>query len=95
MSPGKRRYEIQLSSKNGPIDVFIIQDINLQKEAEPDISVFGSFDSNPVNDTIKQLDFQSPMYDYELKDHEGPNDLYEMNEMLNMHLFNLSANDLE
>lgn len=26
MPPGQRRYEVQLSSKSGPIDVFLIQD---------------------------------------------------------------------
>ena len=28
MPPGQRRYEVQLSSKSGPIDVFLIQEPN-------------------------------------------------------------------
>ncbi len=34
MPPGRRRYEIQLASKSGPIDVFLIQDPHQQGQAQ-------------------------------------------------------------
>ena len=79
MIPGKRRYEIQLSSKSGPIDVFLIQDL---QASEPEVG------ESTFENAALPLDFQPNIYNFDLQDHEGPNDMYEINDLLNMQLFN-------
>lgn len=55
MPPGQRRYEVQLSSKSGPIDVFLIQDPNgpvaAASTAEPDYSALDYPNTDPLGET--------------------------------------------
>lgn len=87
MPPGRRRYEIQLTSRTGPIDVFLIQDNPIGTNIAPPTS--GLIDSLPttdVNDSelltahddslLKHFQLPSDPYNFELKPGEGIGDLY-------------------
>lgn len=78
-----------MSSKNGPIDVFLIQDINQQDAHLPSEDNGSSIleESDPL---LKHIEFPTSEYDFELKDHEGPADLYELGDVLNMNIFNFN-----
>lgn len=91
MPPGRRRYEVQLSSRNGPIDVFLIQDANdhpssesLQSNYECQGPTVGLDDG-----LMKHFEFpQENAYNFELKPDEGVADLYAFDEDVFNSMFN-------
>lgn len=90
MPPGRRRFEIQLSSRTGPIDVFLIQDANdhpssdslhsngVADGAGPDGLAMA--DGNLDESLLKHFDFPQESYNFELKPGEGIQDLYGFND---------------
>lgn len=85
MPPGRRRYEIQLTSRSGPIDVFLIQDNPVASNALPP-SGLDSLPTTDMNDSelltghddalLKHFQLPSDPYNFELKPGEGIGDLY-------------------
>ena len=74
MPQGKRRYEVQLQSKTGPIDVFLIQDIKLAHDASTSFSKqIGMIDDNSSDpsetDLLKHFDMTSDHYQFDMKEH--------------------------
>ena len=95
MLPGRRRFEIQLSSKSGPIDVFLIQDPSAPNAAGGPLPV----DPMSVADTdtdmlMRPFDFAptDPYVFDHLKNthhpHDGPSDYYGFNSDV-FNVFNL------
>lgn len=81
MPSGQRRYEVQLCSRQGPIDVFLIQDT----ADHPSSDSMNSFDVGGGGDEDRTFDdgllkhFQFPTdggYNFEMKEDEGVADLY-------------------
>lgn len=94
MPPGRRRYEIQLSSRTGPIDVFLIQDANDHPSSEH--SMHSSFDCNEPSlglddGLLKHFEFppEGANYNFELKPDEGVHDLYGFDEDVFNSMFNV------
>lgn len=99
MADGKRRHEIQMTSKSGPIDVFLIQDpqqISVQEESGPSAgtaegstsamtTVAGMDDS--ADTILKHLEFpSSEVYEYEMRapTEDHPSHLYEYPDVMNI-----------
>lgn len=90
MPPGRRRYEIQLTSRSGPIDVFLIQD---HPAAPPTASVAPArpqpdiVDSNLLvgggqdESLMKHFQLPSDPYNFEMKAGEGIADFYGFSDM--------------
>lgn len=86
MPPGQRRYEVQLSSKSGAIDVFLIQDpgnTGTSSASYNNSSNSNSSDSNNAKNThfhasemLKPFDIPMDAFAFELKADEGASDLY-------------------
>lgn len=87
MPPGQRRYEVQLSSKSGPIDVFLIQDPSGNGSSETAGITNSSATSTaaPSNSTathfhaaemLKHFDIPMDAFAFEMKADEGAADLY-------------------
>lgn len=87
MPPGQRRYEVQLSSKSGPIDVFLIQDPSACATTSPtDPATLMSKTVNPHNrnstthfhaaEMLKHFDIPMDAFAFEMKADEGAADLY-------------------
>lgn len=90
MPPGRRRYEIQLTSRTGPIDVFLIQDNPAPPQApvlpNHTTTTSSALDDMPergvmLEDTpdemlMKHFQLPSDPYNFELKPGEGIGDLY-------------------
>lgn len=86
MPPGQRRYEVQLSSKSGPIDVFLIQDPKSNTNTSS-LNTTGNTQSggnkNDKNTThfhaaemLKHFDIPLDAFGFEMKADEGAADLY-------------------
>jgi hypothetical protein len=79
MPPGQRRYEVQLSSKSGPIDVFLIQDPNTassssnSKATEASLHDPSHFHSAEM---LKPFDIPVDAFAFEMKADEGAADMY-------------------
>lgn len=78
MAPGQRRYEVQLSSKSGPIDVFLIQD-----PTTPTTNGLPPKNTNTTPTThfhaaemLKHFDIPLDAFAFEMKAEEGAADLY-------------------
>lgn len=88
MPPGRRRYEIQLTSRTGPIDVFLIQDNPTPPLAPvlPNHVASSALDdegegtmlegTTPDEMLLKHFQLPSDPYNFELKPGEGISDLY-------------------
>lgn len=83
MAPGQRRYEVQLSSKSGPIDVFLIQDPNAANEATSSQASNGANSESLADAThfhtaemLKPFDIPVDAFAFEMKADEGAADLY-------------------
>ena len=88
MPPGQRRYEVQLSSKSGPIDVFLIQDPNSTGSTENTGGISnstGTSAGSSSNSTathfhaaemLKHFDIPMDAFAFEMKADEGVADLY-------------------
>lgn len=88
MPPGQRRYEVQLSSKSGPIDVFLIQDPaacattnsteNLMSNTVPNSNVNRSSATTHFHaaEMLKHFDIPMDAFAFEMKADEGAADLY-------------------
>lgn len=87
MAPGCRRYEIQLTSRSGPIDVFLIQDNPSTLPPPPPISAPSETSTDPSliigNDDVfmKHLVMPGDPYNFEMKGGEGIGDLYGFGDM--------------
>lgn len=79
MPPGQRRYEVQLSSKSGPIDVFLIQDPNAANGV-PNTNASESSLHDPSHfhsaEMLKPFDIPVDAFAFEMKADEGAADLY-------------------
>lgn len=90
MPPGRRRYEIQLCSRNGPIDVFLIQDAQDHPSSD---STHAAADFGDDACLLKHFDFagapgpEGP-YNFELKPGEGVTDLYGFDDDVFSTMFN-------
>lgn len=68
MPSGKRRYEVQLQSKTGPIDVFLIQDSKQQGECAVRTEAPSPFLEQSENDLLlRHFDLTSDHYPFDLK----------------------------
>lgn len=89
MPPGQRRYEVQLSSKSGPIDVFLIQDpaacssaTNSSESCIPNtVSNSHPNRTHPTThfhaaEMLKHFDIPMDAFAFEMKADEGAADLY-------------------
>jgi hypothetical protein len=91
MPPGQRRYEVQLSSKSGPIDVFLIQDptSNGTGISNNNINNNTNTSNNNINNNtnkntthfhaaemLKHFDIPLDAFAFEMKADEGAADLY-------------------
>ena len=88
MPPGQRRYEVQLSSKSGPIDVFLIQDPtsivnNSHSSASNSASSVTTTSNSSIKNThfhaaemLKHFDIPMDAFAFEMKADEGVADLY-------------------
>lgn len=89
MPQGKRRYEVQLQSKTGPIDVFLIQDIKLAHDASTSVSKqiksISSLDPSE-SDLLKHFDMTSDHYPFDMK--EQANNDFAFNDVFD-NVFNL------
>lgn len=90
MAPGRRRHEIQLSSRAGPIDVFLIQDANEPSSEASMHSTHLAQQPGDLDETLlKHFDFpQDGGYNYELKADEGVHDLYGFDDDVFNSMFN-------
>ena len=109
MTPGRRRYEIQLTSRSGPIDVFLIQDnaipapaANANASTLPPSTALDSAPATDVNDgtllagedvLLKHFQLPSDPYNFELKPGEGIGDLYGFADMFGADLCTGEGND--
>ena len=82
MPPGQRRYEVQLSSKSGPIDVFLIQD-PVNNHTTYNNNSNNSNTNNSKNTHFHEAEmlkhFEIPpmeSFGFEMKEDEGVADLY-------------------
>jgi len=79
MPPGQRRYEVQLSSKSGPIDVFLIQDPNATSTNSTASATETSL-HDPSHfhtaEMLKPFDIPVDAFAFEMKADEGAADLY-------------------
>lgn len=88
MPPGQRRYEVQLSSKSGPIDVFLIQDpitagsnntaSNSSSANQPPNTSISSKNTHHFHaaEMLKHFDIPMDAFAFEMKADEGAADLY-------------------
>lgn len=89
MPPGQRRYEVQLSSKSGPIDVFLIQDPTVTAGSAnptnssantnnmPNTSRSGNSSTHfHASEMLKHFDIPLDAFAFEMKADEGAADLY-------------------
>lgn len=78
MPPGRRRYEIQLTSRAGPIDVFLIQDQPIVNNTAPRLDSLADSELLTGHEDVLLKHFQLPSdpYNFELKPGEGIGDLY-------------------
>lgn len=86
MPSGRRRYEIQLTSRSGPIDVFLIQDQPLPLTATnsvvtssvpaSEMAAESSLLATHDDMLLKHFHLPSDPYNFELKPGEGIGDLY-------------------
>ena len=80
MPPGQRRYEVQLSSKSGPIDVFLIQDPNATSAASSAHHATESSLHDPSHfhaaEMLKPFDIPVDAFAFEMKADDGAADLY-------------------
>lgn len=83
MPPGRRRFEIQLSSRTGPIDVFLIQDANEHPSSDalnqPTHSAVGMQETDLDEALLRHFEFPQESYNFEMKPNEGIHDLYTLN----------------
>jgi hypothetical protein len=89
MPPGQRRYEVQLSSKSGPIDVFLIQDPttttansteNLMSNTVPNSANIHNRNNTThfhAAEMLKPFDIPMDAFAFEMKADEGAADLYD------------------
>lgn len=87
MPPGQRRYEVQLSSKSGPIDVFLIQEPsshtttnNNTTHSHHHPSTTTTTNKNTTHfhasEMLKHFDIPLDAFTFEMKADEGAVDLY-------------------
>ena len=87
MPPGQRRYEVQLSSKSGPIDVFLIQEptntnnpvnshSNNHANNHQNIQTKNSTTHFHASEMLKHFDIPMDAFTFEMKADEGAVDLY-------------------
>ena len=90
MPPGQRRYEVQLSRKSGPIDVFLIQEpTNTNNPVNSHSNNHAAAANNHQNiqtknstthfhasEMLKHFDIPMDAFTFEMKADEGAVDLY-------------------
>ena len=86
MPPGQRRYEVQLSSKSGPIDVFLIQEPsntgnhtnynNNNTSHLPATTTNKNTTHFHASEMLKHFDIPIDAFTFEMKADEGAVDLY-------------------
>ena len=89
MPPGQSRYEVQLSSKSGPIDVFLIQEptSNSNHHASNNLNHLSTTSASTktgnkntthfhASEMLKQFDIPMDAFTFEMKADEGAVDLY-------------------
>lgn len=89
MPPGRRRYEIQLTSRSGPIDVFLIQDHPTAPSAttapaQPQADIVDSnllIGGGQDESLMKHFQLPSDPYNFEMKAGEGIADFYGFSDM--------------
>lgn len=75
MQPGKRRYEIQLQSKSGPIDVFLIQDIKYASISSQQSAAAAADMASEHDLLLKHFDLTSDQYVFDNAAEKGAGDM--------------------
>lgn len=93
MPPGQRRYEVQLSSKSGPIDVFLIQDQNTNNTTNNNEQNHPNNNNNSTPTTlnnnntthfseseiIRPFGISLDAFAFDMKNDEGASDIFGIN----------------